>query len=113
MRTLRRRSIGALTATVLVLGLAACGGGNDKGDEGTDGDAVASDLGMVGAMEDFGVGDTFVATEPVVLSMLYRDHPNYPLNEDWLFFQTVEANQKVTFDITTAPLSDWESDGRC
>jgi len=110
MRTLRRRSIGALTATVLVLGLAACGGGggNDKGDEGTDGDAVASDLGMVGAMEDFGVGDTFVATEPVVLSMLYRDHPNYPLNEDWLFFQTVEANQKVTFDITTAPLSDWE-----
>ena len=40
--------------------------------------------------------------------MLYRDHPNYPLNEDWLFFQTVEENQKVTFDITTAPLSDWE-----
>ncbi len=110
MRTLRRRAVGGLAATALVLGLAACGGGggNDKGDEGTDGDVVASDLGMVGAMEDFGVGDTFVATEPVVLSMLYRDHPNYPLDEDWLFFQTVEENQKVTFDITTAPLSDWE-----
>ena len=55
----------------------------------------------VGAMEDYGVGDTFSATEPVEFGLFYRDHPNYPLDEDWLMLQELEANQKVTFDFVT------------
>ena len=41
--------------------------------------------------------------------MLYRDHPNYPLNEDWLFFSHLAENNKVSFDLTSAPLSDWDA----
>jgi len=108
MTTMRRRAIGGLTAGVLVLSLAACGGGGDgKAEQSPEENADTTDLGMVGAMADYGVGDTFVATEPVEFSLLYRDHPNYPLNEDWLFFSSVAERNNVTFDITSAPLSDW------
>lgn len=109
MRTTRRRVIAGVSAGALALTLAACGGAG--GDEGEgDGGADPSELEGkdVGAMEDFGVGDTFVATEPVELSLLYRDHPAYPLDEDWLIMQTMAERNNVTFDITTAPLSDWD-----
>ena len=44
--------------------------------------------------------------------MLYRDHPNYPLNEDWLFFSDLEENNNVSFDLASAPLSDWDARSR-
>jgi putative aldouronate transport system substrate-binding protein len=61
----------------------------------------------VGAMDEWGVGDTFVATEPLELGLLYRDHPNYPYQDDWLVFQELEQEHNVTFDIVNVPLSDW------
>ncbi len=110
MRSNTKRVLGGLTAGTLALTLAACGG-SDEASESENGATVdAADLedNMVGAMEDFGVGDTFVATEPVEFSLLYRDHPNYPLKEDWPFLTHLEQDNKVTFDMTTAPLSDYE-----
>ncbi|WNB86063.1 extracellular solute-binding protein [Cellulomonas sp. ATA003] len=109
MRTHTRRVLGGITAGTLALTLAACGG-SDEGEGEGDGtvDAAALEDNMVGAMEDYSAGDTFVATEPVEFGLLYRDHPNYPLQDDWPMLQKLEENQNVTFDITTAPLSDWE-----
>lgn len=109
MRRTRKRVIGGLTAGALALGLAACSGASDEEND-EDGGVDASELedNMVGAMEDYGVGDTFVATEPVEIPMLYRDHPNYPLDPDWLLFSHIEETNNVTFDMTTAPLSDYE-----
>ena len=106
MRTTKKRPLAlAATAATLALALAACSGGSD----GESDDAPeASELGQVGAMDDYGVGTTFVATEPVSFGLMYRDHPNYPLKEDWDFLTKVEENQKVSFDIQTAPLSDWQ-----
>ncbi|GAA4919192.1 extracellular solute-binding protein [Nesterenkonia rhizosphaerae] len=62
----------------------------------------------VGAMEDFGAGDSFVATEPVEFSLLYRDHPNYPIQSDWRFLTYLEEEHNVTLTTQNAPLSDWE-----
>ena len=108
MRNNKKRVLGGMTAGALALTLVACGAG-DGGQDG-DGAVDASDLSGrdVGAMEGYGPGETFVASEPVELSLLYRDHPGYPLQEDWLILETIEERNNVTFDITTAPLSDWD-----
>lgn len=106
MKITRRRTVAGLAAASLALTLAACS--TDDGDGDGDGaDAVAEDS-QVGAMDDYDVGTTFVASEPVELSLLYRDHPNYPLDEDWLFFSALEERNNVTFDLVSAPLSDWD-----
>ncbi|UFU07859.1 ABC transporter substrate-binding protein [Ruania halotolerans] len=106
---MRRTRTGAAIAALLAGGLTltACstddvgGGGGDAPD--------SSDLSdhMVGAMEDYDVGTTFVATEPVTFSMLYRDHPNYAFSEDWSILQDLEENHNVSFDMVNVPLSDW------
>lgn len=101
MQKVSKKLIAGVTALGLTLGLAACGSaeGGDK----------APNVGGkdVGAMEKYEVGDTFKATEPVKFSLLYRDHPSYAYNKDWLFWKALEENQNVTFDIVSAPLSDW------
>ncbi|MBO0595463.1 extracellular solute-binding protein [Nesterenkonia sp. E16_7] len=83
--------------------LASCGGG-DAEDGAAELDMEASGA---GAMEDFAAGDTFVATEPVEFSLLYRDHPNYPIESGWDFFTQLEEEHGVTLETSNAPLSDW------
>jgi putative aldouronate transport system substrate-binding protein len=112
MRSARQRAGAAASVAVLALALtAACSsGGDDPAAEAT-GDGQGTEIpeaNRVGAMEDFAAGTEFVATEPVTFGLLYRDHPNYPLNEDWLFFSELEEKNKVSFDVTSAPLSDWD-----
>lgn len=104
--TRRARGLIALTAAIAAGGLVltGCGAGGGDAAEG-DFDFTGKD---VGAMADFGVGDTFVATEPVEFSMFYRDHEAYPLKEDWPIFQALEENQKVSFDIQSAPRVGYE-----
>lgn len=106
--TRRRGAASVATIATLALALAACSGGGDDGGEDDGDGADVPESGYVGAMDDYDVGTTFVASEPVEFSILYRDHPNYPLNEDWMFFSELEENQKVSFDIVSAPLSDWD-----
>ncbi|MBD7917923.1 extracellular solute-binding protein [Cellulomonas sp. Sa3CUA2] len=106
MRTTKKRPLAlAATAATLALALAACSGGTDDDAAET---PEASELGQVGAMEDFEVGTTFKATEPVEFGLMYRDHPNYPIKDDWDILTKFKENQNVTFDIQTAPLSDWQ-----
>ena len=106
MSSTRKRGAASVAAVAaLALALAACTGDGGNGDgEGED----VPESGHVGAMDDYDVGTTFVATEPVTFSVLYRDHPNYPLDEDWLFFSHLEENNNVSFDPVSAPLSDWD-----
>lgn len=51
--------------------LAACSSGAGTGPD-------ISEVGTKSAMESYNVGDTFKATEPFNLSILYSDHPIYP-----------------------------------
>lgn len=81
----------------------SCGGGDAAGDAGVD--AGERDL---AAMADFGAGDSFVATEPLELSVLYRNNPDHGLDDEWMFFEHLEENHNVSLSIVDAPLSDFE-----
>ena len=110
MRTTRKRAAVAASVAVLALTLtAACSSDGGSADEPSASASGIPDAQRVGAMDDFEVGTDFVATEPVTFSVLYRDHPNYPLNKDWLFFSQLEETNKVSFDLTSAPLTDWDA----
>ncbi|HEY7222622.1 MAG TPA: extracellular solute-binding protein [Micromonosporaceae bacterium] len=98
----RRRSLTSVSAgaaVVLALGFAsAC---SSKPDEFKDK--------RVGAMSNYAVGVDFRATtdQPLHFSMMYNNHPNYPLNEDWLFWSELEKRTNVHLDLVEAPLSDY------
>ena len=111
MRKTRKGIVGAAAAfSALALLLAGCsqGGNEGTGNESSEG-ATIDAAHSVGAMDNYGVGTTFKATEPVDISLLYRDHPNYPVQDNWMIFQKLQANQNVTFSRTEIPLSDWQT----
>jgi putative aldouronate transport system substrate-binding protein len=115
MRIIRRGSAAVATVATLALALTACssdgdGTGSDNATDGATGSAsTIADAQSVGAMDDFAVGTTFKATEPTTFSLMYRDHPNYPVKDDWAFFSDLKADQNVTFDRTDIPLADWDN----
>ncbi|SFL51775.1 carbohydrate ABC transporter substrate-binding protein, CUT1 family [Gracilibacillus orientalis] len=91
---------------VLIIGvLAACNDSESSSDD--EGDDPSSESGSGVAMEDYGVGDTFKATEPVTFTTIFNDHPNYPLDENWLFFDKLKEKTNVSLDITSVPNSDY------
>jgi putative aldouronate transport system substrate-binding protein len=97
----RRRAAAVGTAVVATLALAACSGGDTP---------KVDDLSAnrVGAMASYAVGDQFKATEALSFSMLYNNHPSYPLKEDWLFWSELTKRTNVKFETVAVPLSDYE-----
>lgn len=102
MRINRRRAVAATAVAALGITLTACSSGGDGGDPADVADQTT------GAMADYGVGTTFKATEPLEFGLMYRDHPNYPLKDDWSILQRLKEDHNVTFDIQSVPLSDWQ-----
>ncbi|MBN8881086.1 MAG: sugar ABC transporter substrate-binding protein, partial [Salana multivorans] len=102
MRTIRTTGLAAAAALAVLLAACSTGGGGEGSTSGGSGDGTDTGSGeaagligedqMVGAMTDYGVGTTFKATEPVDFGLLYRDHPNYPVKNDWLVLSEIEAN---------------------
>jgi len=100
-----------------MLTLMACSPSNDTtppaspeptGNGETEGDPAAYEGQRTGAMDEFGVDTVFQATEAVEFSLLYRDHPGYPVLEDWLILEALAENQNVTFDRVDVPLAEWD-----
>lgn len=60
-----------------------------------------------GAMESYAVGDTFKATEPFNLSIMYNDNPAYPIKQDWMLFEKITEITGVTLEPTIVPMSDY------
>lgn len=102
MRTRWNRLLTAVTAAGLVAGLAAC-----SEEEGSSG-GVNLDGKRVAAMSDFKAGDQFKATEPVEFRVLYSDHPNYPVKDDWLLWSEITGRTNVKVKPTIVPMSDYE-----
>lgn len=91
-------------ATLLV----ACSGTADSSSDNNGNDSAATeDVGSKGAMEDYAAGKTFTATEPLTFSIAYSDHPNYPIQDDWLFWSKLTELTNVTLDPVVIPMSDY------
>ena len=91
LRTPRRRAV-LLAAGALIVALAAC----DSGDPDDAGKDLAGN--RAGAMAQYKVGDQFTATEPLSFSILYNNHPNYPLNENWLMWTELTKRTNVKLE---------------
>ncbi|OYC95253.1 ABC transporter substrate-binding protein [Microbacterium sp. Yaish 1] len=106
MKITRHTLAGAAGLAAVAIVLSACSGPGTE-DPAADG-ATIGEAQSVGAMEDFEAGMTFAATEPVQFSLMYRDHPNYPVKDDWSFFQHLENDHNVTFSRTDIPMADFD-----
>ena len=99
-QTWRRRGSGRRRSARAHPGIACC-----REDPGEPTDLSEN---RVGAMADYGVGDQFKATEPLSFSILYNNHPNYPLKDDWLFWSELTKRTNVKLEPVAVPLSDYE-----
>ena len=94
------RAGGAGAVLVLGVGLTACGS------------SAAEEVDItektLGAMDSYSVGDQFTATEALSFPVLYSEHPNYPIKDDWLFWQELTERTNVTLEPTIVPMSDYE-----
>lgn len=97
---MRKRTTLTIILLLAVLALIACSGKSSNGDGGE-----VKDSGV--AMEDFKVGTTFKAKEPITFSLLYSDHPNYPHKKDWELFEKIKERTNVELDMTVVPMSDY------
>lgn len=93
-----------LTVVMAFTLLAGCG----KSDKNANNKADSEGLGRKGAMENFTAGTTFKATEPMKFTMINRDHPSYPINRDWRFWEDLEGITNVTFDMTDVPNAEYQ-----
>ncbi len=96
-RKLMGKMILAMTMSAV---LTACSSGAGTGPDVTE-------VGTKSAMESYNVGETFKATEPFNLSILYSDHPTYPYKKDWLLFKKISEMTGVTLEPTIVPMSDY------
>ncbi|MFS0714937.1 sugar ABC transporter substrate-binding protein [Microbacterium sp. 2P01SA-2] len=107
MTNTRHTLVGVAGLAAAAVVLAACSGPTTEDAVG-DGGATIGEAQSVGAMDDFEAGVTFVATEPVDFSLMYRDHPNYPVKDDWSLFQHLKDDHNVSFSRTDIPMADFD-----
>lgn len=107
----RFKKLGFLFLVFSLMGmlLVACSGDEDKssGEGGTSGETETPDVEDPLAMEDYDVGVTFRAAEPLTISLMFQENPDYPFKEDWALFEEIEKRTNVSFDLTVVPLSDY------
>lgn len=113
---MKMKKIMALVLTAaMTLSLAACGSGKeDDVKEETTQAATVEEMMNTDVVEDeaagyeYGAGVTFHSEEPVVYSMMFSDHENYPYQESWRLFSRIEELTNVTFDLTLIARTDYE-----
>ncbi|WP_457948663.1 ABC transporter substrate-binding protein [Pseudarthrobacter sp. alpha12b] len=98
---IRRRDFLGLSA-LAAFGLVMAGCDSDSGSKADTSKA------RNGAMDSFGVGDTFKATAPLSFTFLFSDQPTYPYKKDWLLFTKMASDNNVTLEPTIVPSSDYE-----
>ena len=105
MRTTWKRTLSALVAGGLAMTLvAACGSDSSSSDD----PAAAVEGKNAGSMAEFTADQQFKAAEPLTISTLYSDHPNYPMNADWLLWSEIAKRTNVTLEPTIVPMSDYD-----
>src|SRR5687767_14146998 len=96
---LSRRQLLAAAGAVGTVALVGCG------DDAPQDQALAAN--RVGAMENFGVGQQFKATEPLNFSIMILSNQAYPFNKDWPMLTELTKRTNVSFSPTVVPGSDY------
>jgi putative aldouronate transport system substrate-binding protein len=101
MNQLSRRKVlfAAGAAGAAALGLAACGGDDEK-DQNLSGNRA-------GAMDKYGVGDQFKATETLTFPIMLLSNAAYPYDANWLFWSELTKRTNVKLEPTVVPGSDY------
>jgi len=101
MNQLTRRQVLAGAAGAATLALTGCGGGG-----GGEADKKL-DANKSGAMDKFGVGDQFKATEPLTFSIMMLSNAAYPYKADWPMLTELTKRTNVKLEATVIPGSDY------
>ena len=98
-----------LAAASLALAATACGGqGSQSSSTGTAGTAGDGGAGAAEAAGyDYGQDVTFRSEQPVSYSMIFSDHENYPMRQDWRLWSAIEEKTNVTFDLSIVARVDY------
>ncbi|GAA1502689.1 extracellular solute-binding protein [Sphaerisporangium rubeum] len=97
----RRQAIVAMGA---FLALAGCSGA-EQPKKGADDFSGKRD----GSLQGYGPGTQFKAAVPLTFTVLYNNHPFYPIKNDWLFWSELTKRTNVTLQPSVVPLSDYEN----
>lgn len=89
-------------AATIGLGVAGCDSKDDTKKGGQDYSANRE-----GAMDKYGVGDQFKATQPLNFSIMMLSNAAYPYKADWPFFTELTKRTNVTLQSTVIPGSDY------
>lgn len=101
---MKKRAVSLLLAAVMVGSLTACGGSDSDKKEGPTMSAEEADKDLD---YEYGEGVTFHSEKPVTYTMMFSDHENYPLKEDWRIWSAIEERSNVTFDLTSVARTDY------
>jgi putative aldouronate transport system substrate-binding protein len=96
---LSRRQLLAAAGAVGTVALVGCG------DDAPQDQALAGN--RVGAMENFGVGTQFKATEALNFSIMILSNQAYPYKSDWPMLTELTKRTNVSFTPTVVPGSDY------
>jgi len=80
---------------------------DDNTDDITVDGTVDLGAGWRGAMPNFDVGVSFHATEPIDVTMLFREMAENPFNENWEMFQRLQEMTNVTIDVESVMHDDF------
>jgi putative aldouronate transport system substrate-binding protein len=101
MQELSRRQVLAAAGAAATVALAGCGSdGGSKSKQDLAGNRT-------GAMDKYGVGDQFKASEPINFSIMMLSNAAYPYKSDWPFFTELTKRTNVSLQATVVPGSDY------
>lgn len=102
-----KKKLLALVLSLAMAGsLAACGNDSGAAASGAPSTPVTAAEGEELGYE-YGVDVTFRSQEPVTYSMMFSDHENYPMKDDWRLWSYIEEKTNVTFDLTSVARTDY------
>src|SRR4051794_37828099 len=99
-RISRRQLLAGAGAAAATAALAACGDDGSKKSDNLSGNKV-------GAMDKYGVGDQFKATEALTFPIMLLSSATYPYKSDWLFWSELTKRTNVSLTPTVVPGSDY------
>lgn len=99
----RRALLAGAFGSAAAIALAACDSGGDD-DSGKSDNLSAN---RAGAMDKYGVGDQFKATEALSFPIMMLSSTTYPYKADWPFWSELTKRTNVTLQPTVIPASDY------